>query len=928
MRRVMAKEEYDNATFTFIGMGVLSFIVSVCTGFSFWAQWQTFLLGDHAVNFGSKDPYFHLDYSFFVFHLPVIDIWVGLGFTLAIFLLVLVAIATTALLYSNDSVGTDGTRAQRRSSYDNYYDKYSDEKEDKTKKEKVPAKKKVQPVGVTAGDWQGALRFSRMTVAIGVSLGLLLAMCAVGAYFGQFHQAQEAHGNFVGVDASTRNVWMTLNTLWVWFMAILAVFTLGLGIFWTRRPVALLWWSGISVPSTAILVLVLLLIVPGVYNSVSVSPNELAAQTPALTNYLQASQYAWGLTPTQVQSAQFGNPQSLTVSDLQADPETLSNARIQDYRELPDVLEQLQKSRSYQDFPDVTIDRYTLANGQQEEVMLADREISESNLPNQNFNSSALIYTHGYGVATVSVSQVGNEGEPDVLVGNQPEAVLSNQAPPQFSGITDPRIYCGLSTSQPVIVNTTQNEFDYPSGTGDHTSHAGAGMVGSAVPQGLDQLALSVNQFGSPFSIGQSSAITSQSVVLLHRAIVDRLNSLAPFLTVDGTPWLVADPESGHFVWMVNLDATSSNFPEAYTNSNGNNYMRQVAVATIDAKTCATTIYTINPKEPFTADYMATYPGLFTPLSNMPADLSSHMEYPTSLFASQSDAWSQVHVPTAAILYNQSNVYRRSQENVNGNLQDMEAYYVEMVPPGQTKDQFELLQTFSPGVSGGGTANNMLTAELLAGNDYSNGMPQLTSIALNNQENVLGPLQFDNNINTNTTISSQITLLDQHGSTVTLGNVIVLPFNNDSFLYVRPMYVEAQNGSFPQLKYVIVGTQNTVAEGTSLNDALNNLFNVTTTLPPATPGASNSSPPSSTGLSAQVEAIINGMLADEASYQSDVGTGNFTAAGVEQQAISTYLTQLQALVGSSATVVATASPSAVASPVTSPLATPSPSPSP
>jgi uncharacterized membrane protein (UPF0182 family) len=253
----------------------------------------------------------------------------------------------------------------------------------------------------------------------------------------------------------------------------------------------------------------------------------------------------------------------------------------------------------------------------------------------------------------------------------------------------------------------------------------------------------------------------------------------------------------------------------------------------------------------------------------------------------------------------------------------MEAYYVEMVPPGQTKDQFELLQTFSPGVAGGGTANNMLTAELLAGNDYSNGMPKLTSIALNNQDNVLGPLQFDNNINTNTTISSQITLLDQHGSTVTLGNVIVLPFNNDSFLYVRPMYVEAQSGSFPQLKYVIVGTQNSVAEGTSLNDALNNLFSGSISLPTSTPSSSgSSSPPVTSGLSAQVENIINEMLAAEASYQSDVGSGNFTGAGAAQQAVSGYLSQLQALVGSSASVVPTASPSAVVSPSVSPVASP------
>ena len=105
---------------------------------------------------------------------------------------------------------------------------------------------------------------------------------------------------------------------------------------------------------------------------------------------------------------------------------------------------------------------------------------------------------------------------------------------------------------------------------------------------------------------------------------------------------------------------------------------------------------------------------------------------------------------------------------------------------------------------------------------------------LNNADNVLGPLQFDNNINTNQTISSEISLLDQHGSTVTLGNVIVLPFNNDSFLYVRPLYVTAasSNGSsFPQLQDVIVGDQNDVQEGTSFAQAVSNLLNNGTPIP-------------------------------------------------------------------------------------------------
>src|SRR5207302_1383605 len=114
-------------------------------------------------------------------------------------------------------------------------------------------------------------------------------------------------------------------------------------------------------------------------------------------------------------------------------------------------------------------------------------------------------------------------------------------------------------------------------------------------------------------------------------------------------------------------------------------------------------------------------------------------------------------------------------------------------------------------------------------------------------DNVLGPLQFDNNISANQDISSQITLLGQLRSQVILGNVIVLPFNNDSFLYVRPFYVlaaGASGSSFPLLQYVIVGTQQQVVDDTSFSGALQKLLNTNEPIP----GLNNapSPPPSGT----------------------------------------------------------------------------------
>jgi hypothetical protein len=243
------------------------------------------------------------------------------------------------------------------------------------------------------------------------------------------------------------------------------------------------------------------------------------------------------------------------------------------------------------------------------------------------------------------------------------------------------------------------------------------------------------------------------------------------------------------------------------------------------------------------------------------------------------------------------------------------------------------MQTFSPYRSGsGGQASNM-TSWLAAESDYTTtDHPPLVSVDLGNNTNVRGPYQFDNNSNTDPTISEQRTLLGESGSQVVLGNVIVLPFNDDSFLFVRPFYVlpnQSSGISFPQLRYVIVGTQNSVASGTSLSAALESLYN-TTTLPPgvssptqaspspsptptpspgASPGASPTPSPASGGYTAQELAIISDLVTQEANLQADYKAGNLTAAGQAQTAINADIAQLDQLLTAGGVTLPTPTPS-------------------
>jgi uncharacterized membrane protein (UPF0182 family) len=878
------------------GIG-LAVVVGIIGGIYLAQQWQDVLLWQNGHNFGQTDPVFHQDYAFFLFTLPVIDHFIGLAWAGAIIgLLGALAVGVLALVIE-------------------------------TSPEDLPLPLQPPP-GRTPRD---AMRVS--VIHVGAALAAIFVLAALGAHFGVYHLTTSQHDNYVGLDATQRNVIRPVLGALQWVAIGFAV--AAIAVVAVRRRASPIP-TGIALGSLLVGWLALAGLSQGIpaaiYQGASVNPNAQTAQAPTIFDFLTTSRDAWALTDGRdVDKRQFGNPPGTapaapTPADLQADPGTLRNVRIQDFRQLTETFAQIDRSRPYQTYPTITVDRYKAPDGSEVQVMLGPREISETSIPNPTFVNRALNFTHGYGITAVTVNTVGNEGKPDLLAGQQPLALVSPNAPPDLN-VKDPRIYCGMATTQPVVANTQQPEFDYPSGGSELTTRFGS-VGGMPLPGGFDKLALSLNQF-SGLDLFLTSQTTNDSRVLLHRQVTDRVQQLAPWLRIDGDPYIVADPQSGHLVWVVDGYATSDRFPSSYRLDDGTSYMRNAVKATIDARTCATTLYAVDPSEPLTAAYSSIFPGLLTPLDKMPMSLRAHLRYPEDLFHNQAQVYTAAHITDPAVLYNRSDLWRLAEEVIQDKQQPTQAYYVELTLPGETTPQFVLLQTFSPATSsGGGTANNNMTAWLAARNDYTTGFkPKLVAVPINNAANVLGPLQFDNNINTDQKISPQLTLLRGGGSNVVLGNVIVLPFNNRSFLYVRPLYVQAANGSFPQLKYVIVGTQNGVVMAGSFGDALQALFNqpipgVPTSVNPSpgptpspspSPGpspSSGSTPPA--GVSPQVYTLLLDLYQHEQKAQAALQKGDYVTYGQEQAAAKKDIDQLAALnvVPSSASPSPSASASA------------------
>jgi uncharacterized protein len=889
-------DKYGGRIAFWAGIGV-AVIAGIAGGAFLAGQWQDVLLWLHGQSFGATDPVFHQDYSFFIFTLPVLDAIQALLWAVAIVGL-LGAIGLAAASFSLANTPTEVT---------------------------LPVK---PPEGRSFE--QG---FSSAVTHAGLCLAGIFVLAALGAHFGVYHLATSQHDNFVGLDATQRNVTRPVLGALQWVALALAALTLALVLVRRSR-------SGRSSAAifggTLVGWLILAGVVQGVpsliYQGASVNPNAQVAQTPSINDYLATSRYAWALMPSDVEVRNFGSVGPPTLADLAADPGTLRNVRIQDVTQLPDTFNQIDRSRSYQTYPTITVDRYPSASGTgNTEVMLGPREIAEGDIPNASFVNSALNYTHGYGVTAVSVNAVAAEGKPQVLVGQQPMKKVATDAPPglDFNGAAgDPRIYCGLSTTQPVVTGTLQSEFDYPAGGGDATYHAGSEMQGIAVGNIFDKLAVSVDAFGS-LDLFLNNSLTDNSRLLVHREVKDRINSIAPFLKVDGDPYVVVDDTTGHLDYIADAYVQTNRFPESAV-ENGSSYMRNAVKAVVDARTCAVTLYAVDLNEPITAAWNAIYPGLLQPLSSMNSSLRAHLRYPEGLFTAQSQVYANVHVSSASVFFNGSDRYRIAQQQINGAQQDTTPYYVEVTLPGDSQPSFVLFQSFSPASTSGGSANNM-TAWLAAQSDYTTtNHPKLVAVPLNNSVNVLGPLQFDNNINTDPIISPEISLLSQHGSSVILGNVIVLPFNNDSFLYVRPLYVLASGSAggtaFPQLHEVIVGTQNTVAQGSSFALALQTLLNTTQPIPglpttttptnPTTTPTNPTTPPSTANFSSQELTLLNDLLTHESAAQAALQKGDFTTFGKEEDIVKSDATQLSTLLQQNPP--ARASPSASASPRATP----------
>lgn len=621
-------------------------------------------------------------------------------------------------------------------------------------------------------------------------------------------------------------------------------------------------------------------IAPALVQSYVVAPSELAKEQPYIARNIQFTRQAYGLD--RFDERNFPAIQDLTAASIEQNTATMLNLRLWDSGPQLTTFQQLQEIRTYYDFANVYYDRYNI-NSKLREVSLSARELSAQSLPDPNWVNQHLIYTHGYGLCLGPV----NESTPDGL-----PVLFIKDIPPASSialKVTRPEIYYGQLSNNYCLVRTKAKEFDYPSGEDNvYNVYKGSGGIPMG---GLWKRLLFALRF-SDVNILLSSYVQPGSRIMMYRRVLERVETLAPFLTYDSHPYLVV-ADDGSLQWIVDGYTVSGQYPYSEPTDGVGNYIRNSVKVTISAYDGRVKFYVSEPSDPLIQTYERVFPGVFEPLSAMPADLRAHIRYPQDIFAIQAAKYAVYHMTDPSVFYSKEDLWRVATRSVNGTSTPMTPYYAVMKLPEVGKaEEFILMVPFSPA-----RKNNMIAwmAARCDGTDYG----KVLVFTFPKEKLIYGPEQIQSRVNQSPAISQQLTLWDQGGSSVIRGTLLVVPVQN-AVLYVEPLYLAAAGGtSIPELKRVIVAYSDHAVMEPSLEDALNVIFGGQAAEPTETGrstlsgGPTAPSPPTKT-IPASLESLIQQANEHYERAQQDLRQGDWSGYGQEIQKLGQVLKQMPA----------------------------------
>jgi uncharacterized protein len=670
-----------------------SALIAAILGWNARGGWQAFLLWTHSQPFGIEDPLHHRDIGFFVFSLP---------FLIQLSNLLILIVVMGSLLAVGVHVHT-GAVTRR-------------------------------PLTATHP--------ARVHLALLGSIGLLLLawrlhLATFSAELVQTHPGKsQAFPGPHYVDAHVRLLGLRLLS----FAAVVCAIGLAAAPFLASRGRAMDARRAAIFPLAAlgIIAVVSESWAPTLVQRYVVNNNPVAREAPFLEHAIAGTRHAFGLAGVDVH--QFVPKTKITSAEIRDEGHQLRNVQLWDTDILRLQMQQLTSKTPFYRPAQPTLDAVPLRSSSRL-TLIGERELDDARVQGagRGWNNSRLVYTHGFGAFRFSGTRFGRTGGP----------VSDNRALP----VRQPRIYFGQQQAGSpdwVAVNTRRAEFDRPTAAdaGRPTYHyQGGGGIELSNP--LLRAAFAMRLGSLPLLV--SKEFTSRSRIILHRDVIDRLQTLAPFLRWDPHP--AALIVRGRIVFLASGYAVSDSYPYAQRISiAGSNvsYARPAVQATVDAYSGRVVLYAADRSDPILRAWVDAFPGLFEPISRMPQGIRDRMRYPSALFDAQAQLYRQFHVTRPQAFSSGSDSWSMP-TSLSGPLNVVGNIRFDQASGNKAKDAMRPSYRF--GTPAGAQRPHLLRSAYYSPRDAQNlvgtldgwidqrGKPKLSSRSLPRESLTLGPAQ-------------------------------------------------------------------------------------------------------------------------------------------------------------------------------------------
>ncbi|SDR87724.1 UPF0182 family membrane protein [Microlunatus soli] len=810
-----------------IVMVVLAVIAGLFAGGVSTGQAQTYLAWQNSTPFGTKDPKFGIDVSFFVFDYP----WWRYILSFIFTTLVLSAMAAAIVHYV---MGAIRVNAPRRG-------------------------------GTPAAQ-------AHLSILVGLAVLVRGAQYWMDRYGLQLDDGPR----FTGLRYTTDHATLNAHTI----LAVIAVIIAAL---FFVNAVLRRW----VVPTIGLVLLVLSSIIlgllyPAIVQGTTAGPNEGDKERPYIQRNIDATRAAYDVSD--VKTTTYNAKTTATAGQLRQDASVLPSIRLMDPARIGQAFEQLQQVKGYYQFPpELDVDRYQLGKDKATtDAVVSVRELNMAGIQDRNWNIDHTVYTHGYGMVAANGSKAGPNGEPDWLERDLP--------PTGELGEHESRIYFGEMQDTYSIVGAKPNgnslELDTPTGGKDngpkYNTYDGKGGVQL---NGWRRLIYALKYFDANLVL--SNRTKGDTKIIYDRDPKQRVEAVAPWLTVDRDAYpAVVD---GRVVWIVDGYTTADTYPnsqrvslqDATSDTRSRvgtigaqpdtmiNYMRNSVKAVVDAYDGSVKLYAWDENDPVLKTWEKAFPGTVQPKSDISADLTKHLRYPQDMYKVQRQILGKYHVSDAADWFTGTDQWTVPSDPSAAGGEDTKEppYYLTVRMPGQESGSFSLTSVYVPN-----GRQNMAAYSAVNSDPTSPNYGKWELLRVPAESQIDGPGQASNAIRANDTVATALRPFTQGTASVTWGNLLTLPLGG-GLMYVQPIYTQQQGsggGQYPILRYVVVKFGQNVGIGATLQDALDQVFK-------GDAGASTGE--ESTGTSGASTGKPGGP-ADEATAreQLDIATAAFKAA--------------------------------------------------